>query len=76
MKKFSLFLFSLALVALAHVNRPAEAAACVKPVCSSSPSCCSDSECVTWCRSIGQGQAGCLKPGTTGGCCACRPLEG
>lgn len=76
MKKFGLFLFSLALVAMAHVNRPAEAAACVKPVCPSSPTCCSARDCESWCRSIGQGQAGCFKPGTTGGCCGCRPLEG
>lgn len=76
MNKLGLFLFALALVAMALVNRPAEAAACVKPACSPSPACCSASECVTWCRSIGQGQAVCLKPGTTGGCCGCRPLEG
>ena len=25
---------------------------------------------------IGGGEAVCVKPGTTGGCCACRPLEG
>lgn len=76
MKKIGLFLFALALVAAALVDRPAEAAACVKPACSPSPACCSASECVTWCRSIGGGEAVCLKPGTTGGCCACRPLEG
>lgn len=76
MKKIGLFLFALALVAAALVDRPAEAAACVKPACPSSIACCNNSECVAWCRSIGGGEAGCLKPGTTGGCCACRPLEG
>ncbi len=74
-KRISLLLFALALVAAALVNRPAEAAACVKPVCST-VACCSASECVSWCRSIGGGQAVCLKPGTSGGCCGCRPLEG
>ena len=76
MKKIGMFLFALALVAVALVDRPAEAANCVRPVCSSSPSCCSNSECVAWCQSIHGGAAVCLKPGTTGGCCACRPLEG
>lgn len=77
MKKLSLFLFALALVAVALVNRPAEAAACVKPTfCSPAPACCNASECVSWCRSIGGGEAVCLKPTSQGGCCACRPLEG
>ena len=76
MKKIGMFLFALALVAAALVDRPAEAAACVKPVCSSSPACCSNSECVSWCQSIHGGAAVCLKLGTTGGCCACKPLEG
>jgi len=75
-KKMGMFLFALALVAMALVDRPAAAAACVKPTCSSSPTCCSNSECVAWCQSIGGGAAVCLKPGTTGGCCACKPLEG
>jgi hypothetical protein len=76
MKKIGMFLFALALVAAALVDPPAEAAACVKPVCSSSLACCNATECVTWCRSIGGGDAVCVKLGTTGGCCACRPLEG
>ena len=65
-----------ALVAAALVNRPAEAATCVKPACPSSPACCSATECDSWCRSIVGGPAVFVKPGTTGGCCACRPLEG
>jgi hypothetical protein len=77
MKKIGLFLFALALVAVALVDRPAEAANCVKPVCSSSFACCNNSECEAYCRSIGRGMGGCLiLPGTTGGCCGCRPLEG
>ena len=75
-KKMGMFLFALVLVAMALVDRPAAAVACVRPTCPSSPTCCSNSECVSWCQSIGGGAAGCLKPGTTGGCCACRPLEG
>jgi hypothetical protein len=76
MKKVSLFLFALALVAVALVNQPvAEAVNCVKPVCSTA-GCCSARDCVTWCRSIGGGEAVCFNPGGTGGCCACRPLEG
>lgn len=76
MKKMGMFLAALALVAAALVDRPAEAANCVKPACPSSVACCNASECVSWCRSIGGGEAVCVKPGTTGGCCACRPLEG
>lgn len=77
MKKIGLFLFALALVAAALVDRPAEAANCVKPVCSSSMACCNNLECESYCRSIGGGMGGCLKlPGATGGCCGCRPLEG
>ena len=75
-KKMGTFLFALVLVAMALVDRPAAAVNCVRPACPSSPTCCSNSECVSWCQSIGGGAAVCLKPGTTGGCCACRPLEG
>ena len=74
-KKISLFLFALALVAMALVNRPAEAVNCVKPVCSTA-GCCSARDCVDYCRSVGGGQAACFNPFGTGGCCGCRPLEG
>jgi len=76
MKKISLFLFALALVAAALVNRPAEAANCVRPSCPSSVSCCNNTECAAWCQSIQGGAPVCFKIGTTGGCCGCRPLEG
>lgn len=76
MKKIGMFLFALALVAVALGDRPAEAANCVKPVCSSF-ACCNNLDCDAYCRSIGRALGGCFKlPGATGGCCACRPLEG
>lgn len=76
-KRIGLLLVALALVVAALANRPAEAAACVRPACPNSVSCCNASECVAWCQSIHGGQAGCLKLSTNGGgCCVCRPLEG
>ena len=76
-KKISLFLFALALVAAALVNRPAEASGCVKPACFASPPCCRASECAEWCLSTGGGAPYCQGViGRNGGCCACGGVEG
>jgi hypothetical protein len=74
-KKISLFLFALALVAAALVNRTAEAA-CFKPACFASPPCCRASECADWCLTTGGGAPYCQGvTGHNGGCCACGPIE-